>query len=121
MMNTEITPEQRMGNFVATWASRPGFVMGSERNLLDRAQAFLSGIKWATAFDEPELESFRTFLELFDRKLSCYLTGSDDGVSWYEALLERNEGDQKRAFQDFIQMLSDLGKRDKVISTDANP
>jgi hypothetical protein len=119
-MNEEMTPAEKARNFTEMWSNKPWMIMGSASSLLANARAFLFGIKWATAFHEPGLDAFRRFLETFDRKLSSHLTGNDDGVSWYQTLLDRHDGDQNRAFQEFIQLLQEIAKREQVMSTNVS-
>jgi hypothetical protein len=116
-MNINVSPEQWVANFIDTWATRPGMVMSSDRYPLDRVQAFLAGLKWAQGFRDMKMDHFESLLQRLERKLSSQLNGSDDGVSWFDTLLERNHGDQSGAFQEFIHLLRDIAREEKLVES----
>jgi len=119
MTDKKITAEQRARNFVDTWERYPSMVLGSEVNLLDRVQAFLFGIQWASAFRDMSLDGFDSFLKTFQRRLTTHISGSNNGVSWYDDLLSRHQGDEAQAFQEFIQILREIAISDGVIAPDS--
>jgi hypothetical protein len=117
-MKESPTAEEWANIFVKMWREKPWMIMGNTQFPLSNAQAFLFGVKWVASFEKNNSKLFREFLETFDRKLSKYLTGSDDGVSGYRLLLERHKGDQHKAFDEFIKILEELGQKEKVICSD---
>lgn len=117
-MNEEVTAAEKAANFAEMWSNKPWMIMGNASSLLESARAFLFGVKWAAAFQEPDLESFRRFLESFDRTLTRHLSGSDDGVSWFDALQARHNGDQSKAFREFTQLFWEIAKQEGFISSD---
>jgi hypothetical protein len=116
-MNMNVSPEEGVANFIDMWATRPGMVMSGDSHPLDRVQAFLAGLKWAHSFHEMNMDHFVSLLQTLEGKLSREIDESDTGVSWFAALLERSEGDQSVAFQEFINLLRRIAKSEKLIDS----
>jgi hypothetical protein len=117
-MYGELSASEKVKIFVEIWGSKPAMVMGNSSNLLDCANAFILGLSWASQLESLDLEAFRDFLKSFPRTLSRHLTGSDEGVSWYGALLDLHNGDQSQAFQEFIHLLQEIAMREGFIAPD---
>jgi hypothetical protein len=114
-MNINVCAKEWVANFIDMWATRPGMVMSGDSYPLDRVQAFLAGLKWAHSFHEMKMDPFVSMLQTLERKLSREIDGSDSGVSWFDALLERSGGDQSLAFQEFIHLLRHIAEQEKLI------
>ncbi|MFM2165891.1 MAG: hypothetical protein RIS79_262 [Verrucomicrobiota bacterium] len=90
-------------------------VLGDNRHLLHRFQAFVAGLKWANGFKETNQEKLYSFLTSIEIRLSQSLIGSDSGVGWFDELLKRTDSDEQKAFELLLDQLATLAGEDKIV------
>ena len=101
--------------FFTLLAQRPGMVLGDNRHLLHRFQAFIAGLKWANGLKETSQEKLHSFLSSVEIRLSKLLIDSDSGVGWFDELLQRADGDEQKAFGLLMEQLTSLAVEDKIM------
>jgi hypothetical protein len=109
--------EKRLAKgFLDALRDRPGFILGRDGDHLVRVEAYLCAIMDTHIVEYPQGVALKEFLRHLPRYLLKELTGDESkSGDWFEILLERNEGDHKRAFEDFVRTTRFIAEREGLI------